>query len=287
VVSPPSFERMTTPVVADPETGDRYGYGVKWMERDGRRLLGHSGGMIGFSSYLLVDPDVGVGAAVLCNSVMARKLELVVFALACLRAEGSGAALPEVPEPPDPFHVERAEVYGGTYVDGSGPVQVIAEDPGLSIEMGGRRARLAATDASHVFAVDDAELERFPIRFLHEGETVTGAFWGPRWLVRGGQDRGIEPEHPALWSAIAGRYASWNPWFPGFRVFLRRGELWLAFTGEASDVDGERLLWPLPDGSFRVGESWSPHRVRFDMVVEGTARRAVFDAAPLYRRFSE
>jgi hypothetical protein len=68
-------------------------------------------------------------------------------------------------------------------------------------------------------------------------------------------------------------------------VFLRRGELWLAPTGEASDVEGERQLHPQPDGSFRVGEAWSPDRVRFDQVVDARAHRAVFDAAPLYRTF--
>jgi hypothetical protein len=45
-------------------------------------------------------------------------------------------------------------------------------------------------------------------------------------------------------------------------------------------------LIPLDDGSFRVGEEWSPDRVRFDMEVEGVAHRAVFDGAPYFRFFA-
>jgi len=63
--------------------------------------------------------------------------------------------------------------------------------------------------------------------------------------------------------------------------------LWLGLTGDASDVgEGERPLTPIGDGDFRVGEDWSPDRVRFDAVVDGRATRAVLDAAPFYRTFA-
>lgn len=287
VVSPTSFERMTTAVAGDPETGDRYGYGVKWTGDEGRRLLGHSGGMVGFSSYLLVDVESGSGATALANSAFGRTRELVRFALACLSAESGGAPIPEVPEAPDPYRIDDASRFDGRFSDDAIDVVVVAEGGGLALEAHGRRGRLVATDDDDAFVVDEPELERFPIRFLRENGVVTGANWGPRWLRHERSPSLPTPEHPVEWAHHRGRYASWNPWAPGFRVFLRRGELWLAFTGDASDADGERRLWPLPDGSFRVGEPWSPDRVRFDTVVEGASHRAVFDAAPFYRTFAE
>lgn len=286
VVSAASFERMTTPVAADPETGDRYGYGVKWTDQDGVALLGHSGGMIGFSSYLLVDPESGFGAVVLSNSAFGRTRELAGFALACVRAEAGDGAPPEIPDPPDPARVADAEAYAGVYDGEAVDVVIEAGAERLTLRTGGRAARLVTTDEPDTFLVDDPWLDRHAIRFLREEGIVTGAFWGPEWLRTGRSAETVEPEHPAEWEASTGRYASWNPWLAGFRVFLRRGVLWLGPTGDASDVDGERVLTPLPGGTFRVGAEWSPDRVRFDQMVDGKAQRAVFDAAPFYRTFA-
>jgi hypothetical protein len=69
-------------------------------------------------------------------------------------------------------------------------------------------------------------------------------------------------------------------------VFVRGDRLWLELLGDASDVEGVRPLEPLEDGWFRVGEPWSPDRVRFDAVVDGRPQQALFDAAPYYRSFA-
>ncbi|MGH2637066.1 MAG: serine hydrolase domain-containing protein [Actinomycetota bacterium] len=287
VVATSSFEQMTTPFAEDLDTpGDRYGYGVKLVD-DGndRRLLGHSGGMIGFTALLLVDVGSGFGVIALMNSGIGRRVDLVRFALACLAAESSGAPLPEIPEPPDPYRIDGAPAFEGRYSDDAGEVAVRSEDPGLVLESAGHRGPLALQDGD-VFAVDHPELERYAIRFLREDGAVTGAFWGSRWLRHEGSPAPAESACPPEWSRYPGRYASWNPWAPGFRVFLRRDQLWLAMTGDASDVDGEHRLTPLEDGSFRFGEPWSPDHVRFDWFIDGMAQRAVFDAAPFYRTFA-
>jgi CubicO group peptidase (beta-lactamase class C family) len=287
VVSAASFERMTTPHDPEPEPGeDRFGYGLKWVAAptgEAFRLLGHTGGMVGFSAILLVDVRAGFGAVALMNSAFGRRLDLARFALACLAAEAAGEPLPEVPDPPDPLRVPDAGRYAGRYADAAGEIVVEAEGERLAVEAGGRRAQLVP-DVADVFVVDDPVLERFPIRFLREDGATTGAFWGDRWLV-GAAGSPAEPAHPDAWAAYPGRYVSWNPWAPGFRVFLRRGELWLAFTGDASDADGEQPLTDAGDGSFRLGEPWSPDRVRFDTVIDGRTTRAVLDAAPYYRTF--
>jgi CubicO group peptidase (beta-lactamase class C family) len=287
VVSAASFERMTTPHDPEPEVGeDRYGYGVKWIAPETgseRRLLGHSGGMIGFSALLVVNLRSGFGVVVLMNSPLGRRLDLVRFALACLDAEAAGASPPEIRDPPDPYRVDGAAAYEGRYSDGEGEVVVSGSDGGLVLETDGRRA-LLVPDVPDVFVVDDPILERFPIRFVRENDRMAGAYWGPRWL----HERSAVPipfQHEDRWSQYPGRYTSWNPWAPGFRVFLRRAELWLAFTGDASDADGEHRLTELAEGWFRFGEEWSPDRVRFDMVIDGKATRAVFNAAPFYRTF--
>jgi hypothetical protein len=285
VVSDASFRAMTTPFGGDPGSGDRYGYGLRWVSvGGGRRRLGHSGGMVGFTADLLVDPTTGIGVTVLMNSAFGVRREVLGFALACLGAEGAGAPLPEVPDPVDPGRIADAASLAGRY--GSPAVAVVEDGGGLVLEADGRRGALVSTEGDDVFVVDDPELERFPIRFERLRDTVTGAAWGPRWLPREGAAAPADPEPPAGWAPVVGRYVSWNPWMPGFRVFVRRGELWLAFTGGATDADGEQRLSPLEDGTFRVGEAWSPDRVRFDEAIEGRTHRAVFDGASFYRTFA-
>jgi hypothetical protein len=42
-------------------------------------------------------------------------------------------------------------------------------------------------------------------------------------------------------------------------------------------------LTPLADADFRVGEEWSPERLRFDAVVDGRALRANLSGVDYYR----
>ena len=204
VLTDPSFERMVARIAQDPEDPDHvYGYGVRWIGGD--RLLGHSGGMIGFTAYLLVDIVAGFGATVLMNSGYGSyRLELVRFALACLAAESTGDPLPEVTSPPD----------------------LVPEPP----------------------------------------------------RIRG------DGAGPSGWEALAGRYRSWNPWAPILDVTERDGRLLASLVGDATDFGGGgRELVPLPDGRYRVGEEWSPDRLRFDTFVGDRAVWAYLDGAPFVR----
>jgi hypothetical protein len=82
-------------------------------------------------------------------------------------------------------------------------------------------------------------------------------------------------EHAALY----GRYRSYNPWLPGFRIEQR--ESGLAAQMAWGDV---KPLTPLSEADFRVGEEeWSPERLCFDAVVEGRALRAKLSGETYYR----
>jgi CubicO group peptidase (beta-lactamase class C family) len=80
-------------------------------------------------------------------------------------------------------------------------------------------------------------------------------------------------------SAFYGRYRSYNPWLPGFRVAQRESGL----TAQMAWGDGKPLT-RLGEAEFRVGEEeWSPERLRFDAVVEGQALRANLSGESYYR----
>jgi D-alanyl-D-alanine carboxypeptidase len=67
VLSAEGFERLTTPVVEDPEEGCWYGYGLNLRTVAGRRWIGHSGGMVGHHAQLWCDRDAGLVAAAVVN----------------------------------------------------------------------------------------------------------------------------------------------------------------------------------------------------------------------------
>lgn len=280
ILAPESFARMTTPVAEDPDApGEVYGYGLKWI-RGERDLLGHSGGMIGFTAYLLVDPKAGFGAVALMNSGFGKRRELVRFALACLAAAREGDALPPVPEPEPRERVAGAAALQGRFLDELGEVELVAEGERLFLVEGGDRAPLVPL-APDRFAVDDPARERYALQIVREGGRPVELRFGPRWLRAPGRPEGAEPapEHRAL----AGRYRSWNPWAPGFEVFVRRDGLWLEMLGSSADVEDSRPLVPLPDGSFAVGDPPTPSRISFDTEIGGRPTRAWLDAAPFYR----
>ena len=65
------------------------------------------------------------------------------------------------------------------------------------------------------------------------------------------------------------------------------GQLWLVFPVAPDGFEDEQPLVPLGDGSFRAGvEETSPERVRFDVVVDGKALRAVLSDGFYERDFT-
>jgi hypothetical protein len=82
-------------------------------------------------------------------------------------------------------------------------------------------------------------------------------------------------------------YRSDNPWSPVLRVLLRKGRLAIEWPAGWGDEEGGTELTPLEDGSFAVGETWTPRRIRFDRIVEGKAVVAEFNAGRWFRSFEE
>jgi CubicO group peptidase (beta-lactamase class C family) len=81
------------------------------------------------------------------------------------------------------------------------------------------------------------------------------------------------------WAAFYGRYRSYNPWLPGFRIVQRESGLTAACSW-----GNDKPLVPLGAAQFRVGaEDWSPERLSFDAVVDGEALRANLSGESYYR----
>lgn len=81
----------TRPLVSGAASG--YGLGLAWTTIAGRRLVGHGGSHVGYKTNFLIDPETGLGVAVVANreDVLAANIAQTVLAAAL------GLALPSAP----------------------------------------------------------------------------------------------------------------------------------------------------------------------------------------------
>ncbi|MEO8291894.1 MAG: serine hydrolase domain-containing protein [Actinomycetota bacterium] len=291
LLSDESFALMTTPHVADTdEEGVAYGYGLDIFEVDGRAHIGHAGGMVGHYALLWCDMHVGVAAAMMVNGHAEREPS-VRFALDAARAHLAGRPLPAVTSAPDPLASPLAARLDGDYASADGATislkdragRVVATTPDGEVTLEPLDSLWeadAGDEAGQHFAVAIPSMDRFALGVEADASgRVIALVHGPTRYVRAGTTLEPDPPSPAGASRMTGTYRTWNPWSPGFRVFVRAGRLILARP------DGEWALTRLEGGEWRVGDEWSPDRVRFVTMVNGVAQQAIYNAVPYSRSF--
>ena len=290
VLSADAFEILTTPYVDDPGApGFGYGYGFWVGEQKGVRSIWHSGGMVGFEAYLEVQPERGLGCVILQNG-MGNKTALAEFALDVVHAAIRGAALVAMPHPPASTDVPNGADYSGVFKAEDGRTfEVAVEGPSLRYRegpLGVLLERDPLAEITDTFLLPHPSLDRHALRFARDGQgAVVEAFYGNHWF-RGPRWRGPEPaRHPAEWEAYPGLYRSDDPWSPVMVISLRKGVLTLEWPLDNEDSSGE--LVALEDGSFAVGETWMPKRIRFERMVDGRTIMAVFNAGRWHRSFED
>lgn len=273
-----TFALMTTPHVAimAEETPLHYGYGLDLENEDGAGRIAHGGGMVGYTSYLLCQPDPGIGVIVLMNGPGGSG-PAAQFVLAAALAAVTGEALPEIPEPADYFSIPDEQGLAGEYHGRSRVIRIEKRGTGLGIAGVSPDLALRAPDMLHI---DDPDWNEFFIRMRRK---ETGEIEA---LVHGGDVyyRDHFPAEPVAapaedWQAYPGEYTAFNPWYPGFRVVLRENNLVLMLYFEI-----EEPLFEIGAGFFRVGSEESPETLRFDLLHEGTAMRAVYSGAVYQRK---
>lgn len=283
LLSAGAFARMTTGHTRD-EGGGAYGYGVSIHEVDGRRYVGHRGGMVGYRAGMELDLDAGLGAVVLQNCVAGDPMALARAAIGIARqAEGRAAAPAESAS--SAVGETVPETLAGVYrpdEPGSGPIEFVVADRPL-LRFDGQEIVLEKL-GEDLFLAPDPAFDRFPLRVEHLPTGAPEVWHGGRRYVRAGATARALREPSAALRAIEGHYRSHNPWTTNFTVVLRGDRAWLLFPAAPEGFAYEQPLEPSPDGSFRVGEDpGNPEVIRFDTVADGRALRAVLSGWPYYR----
>jgi CubicO group peptidase (beta-lactamase class C family) len=273
-----SLELFIEPVIAtdDGTHGEHYGLGMFTMQLDGHHVIGHSGGMVGFTADMLADLDSGLGVVVLTNGP-AEPSKLSRYVLGLFNAAQKGEELPDYSED----GLDNADDYVGTYrcEEKSFQLTVYNQRPYLDYEAATVPLTPSAPD---YFIVPHPAFEMFALRMERENEQITGAGWGAERFARDGFGEQTVHEYPAEWDAYPGHYRSHNPWLTNFRVVSRAGLLvFIEPSGE------EETLHQLEPGLFRIGDDpRSPEFIRFDVVVNGKAMQAILSGGAYSRTFT-
>jgi hypothetical protein len=253
----------------------QYGYGLSIFDENGDRLIGHTGGISGYTACMQMNLTRGFGVIAFANLVEAplHPCAIVLYAIRVLRAQSAGEPLPSPPPPPpDPALVARASDYAGTYRDTNGSsLSLTSRGDRLYLNDGNKEIALYPRDTDQFWA-DDEQFATFLLVFGRDaGGKVVELTYGSHWYA-GERYRGPRTfAYPASWSGLVGRYENTFYGEPFItRVLIVKNHLTL---------DGTDPLKPLSDGAFALGKSI----VRFDAYADGAPQRLSIDDTHLYR----
>ena len=136
LLSEEAFAQMSTGNPLEDEN-DAYGYGLLMRNLDGRRFIGHGGGMVGYLAGMQADMDANLGAIVLQNGMGAHPMMLARTVIRIADGEPAKSAGTAAPSALD----ELAGVYE-TDEPGCEPIELVAarEWTGASLQWSGDRA---------------------------------------------------------------------------------------------------------------------------------------------------
>jgi D-alanyl-D-alanine carboxypeptidase len=252
-----------------------YGYGLSVFHTDGDHLVGHTGGVSGYTACFQANLTRGFGVIALSNLVEAplHPCAIVKYAMEVLRAQSLGQALPAPPAgPPIAPPKVAASDYAGTYRSAEGTGVVIADENGtLALHDGAKSYQLVAQDQD-IFWTDDPRFTIFYVAFeRNKAKAVDGFTSASAYYVNGKHTGAVTFTHPAAWDRLVGRYETSIFGSPVvLRVIIVKGKL---------TTDGINPLKANANGTYALGDS----TVRFDTLFQGKMQRLWLDGADLYR----
>ncbi|HKU67383.1 MAG TPA: serine hydrolase domain-containing protein [Candidatus Baltobacteraceae bacterium] len=270
---------QTAPELAEaPQLYEHYAFGLAVHQEGGDTIVGHTGGIAGYSACMENDVTRGFGVIAMSNLVEAplHPCAIVLYAIRVLQAQSAGAALPALPAKLGNYlqrtAVTNAASYAGTYTapDGS-TVRIAASAAGLSLQTP-QGSKTLYPRGGDTFYVDDPRFTVLGLTFVrNKAGKIDEAVSGSQWFASAAYSGPRKFSYPERWNALTGRYESLGVWgIPAAsRVYVRKGRLLL---------DGAPLA-PQPDGSFKAG----PATVRFDTPAAGETQRLRIDDFDLYR----
>ncbi|MEN5279253.1 serine hydrolase domain-containing protein [Brucella sp. TWI432] len=258
-----------------PVTQSRYGYGINVETVGTHACFTHGGGMIGHSSFLLVDQTAGLGICVLTNAngcyavgeALARHTHasLISKAMPAARLDLAFGTDCSGYDPRMIGYFQSCESHDA----GPAEIQIFEESQRLYLRANGITGKIWRSWGTRMMT-DHPQMEHFHLVF--DGSGKSKWLFGPRVYALVGSLPNKMP--PATrkndYIGLTGRYRSYSPWCPTFRIVIREGRLWLISPGGVEGPDCDMELVKISDTVFRIGaDPRLPERLIIDQMLEG------------------
>ncbi len=302
VLSPALFERMTSDLAPTGEPTyvhqgvsqvqeSRYAMGINVERIDGHLCVSHGGGMVGYSTFMLVDCTARIGVVVLTNAngdtLASHLLARIVHDDVLRRLNGRDSL--------DGLSFDLTVRAGADPVDGAVPGHYVGDDETeLDVFLEGDEMRIRYGDETGRlfrliggrYVTDNPGLRTFHLDWYFHGEERGFTYGATTYRnVHGG---GPVPSKTGAVHPLVGRYRSFSPWFPEFRILERGGALLLVAPGGVEAPGEEEVLVEVAWGEYRIGsEEWLPERLRINHVRDGEVISVVRDGCHYSRAFSD
>ena len=276
VLSPDSARRFLANEVRV-RTNRTYANGVNKIQKGGRSYLHHTGGMVGFSSSLHVDPAVGVGAFASANIHYARGYrprQITKFACDALRAAMAGESLPTPPS--SRSYVSDGERFSGVWTSIAGArVSISTREGQLFLDEQGARYLMQPV-GSRSFATDHPAFAKTGIDFdLEEGRPIRAWAGGVEMHRQGASFEFKQPFDGS--EAYIGHYTNDNRWALATRVYARGDRLHIKSANFSRDLRRDKGGW-----AFVTGRPTAA-RISFDSLIDGRFHRVIGSGEISYR----
>ena len=270
LLSERAFDLLTTPAL------DHYAYGLSVRQEDGDTIIQHDGGIAGFATLLEIHMKDGFGVIAMGNGGLNRPV--VQFAIASVKAALRGQPQPAAPAAPNPAVIANAADYAGVFTGSTKSFEFAAAGQGLAVKYEEGVVPLLRVQRD-TFRVESGRLAQYFFVFTRDAGKVTELSYGPDWYTSKSYAGAKQFDVPAEYPAYAGRYVNHNPEEQEIRIYLRKGELFLA----SGPGPGQRLI-PAGASTFRpAAPDYNPERISFDSIIEGHALRMFSTGMPFYR----
>lgn len=263
------------PIMAEwPSFYRQYGYGLGIFNTRGDHLIGHTGGISGYTACMQMNLTQGFGVIAMSNLVEAplHPCAIVKYAMDVLRAQKLGQPIPDAPTTlPIAAPKIDASQYAGTYRNAAASITVNADGSALHLIDRGTTYHLDPRGDDRFWS-DDPRFNVFYVAFTRDkNRFVDGFTHGANFYPNSRYTGPATFPHPATWDALTGRYEA-NLWGTPevLRIVIVKGRL---------TVDGIAEITKRKDGSYALGDSV----LRFDTMTGGKTQRMWLDGTELYR----